>query len=96
MKSIHMALPVSLLIIAGASIGAPVRGDDQGLQAILLKAKCVPSKVTSTDLAPKVVGYEVSCKGRREVLHVLCQEQDCRVQPVARYREEPGSEESPQ
>jgi hypothetical protein len=74
---------LGVLGLAGMLV-MPAWAEDQALQAVLQKAGCVPSRVVTTDLALKVAAYEVTCKGRREAIRVLCQGEDCRLQPRPR------------
>jgi len=66
--------------MAGALHVAPVEAADRDFQAILSRLQCVPSKVTRTELAVGVVSYEVTCKGRTDVVFIACHEADCRQQ----------------
>lgn len=70
----------SVLGFVAVAFSTPVHAEDQALQAVLLKLQCVPSKVAPTKLAPRVVAYEVTCKGRPDALRILCHGEDCRRQ----------------
>ena len=71
-----------------AGLAAPLHADDQALQAILMKHRCVATKVATTTLAPGLVAYEISCRGRAEPLRILCLGADCRLQPKPRETDE--------
>jgi hypothetical protein len=67
---------------------SPARADDQGLQAALLRLKCVPAQVKTTKLSPTVAAYEVTCKGAPQAVTIVCVQDDCRIQR-ARPEDEP-------
>ena len=75
-------------IVAAAFLAGPGHAEDRELQAILEKLRCVPSKVTPISLAPTVTAYDVLCKGSDKVIHVICRESECRLQPKPSEDEE--------
>ncbi|MBI2735530.1 MAG: hypothetical protein HYX38_03130 [Rhodospirillales bacterium] len=77
-----------VLLIAAAFLAGPGHAEDRELQAILEKLRCVPSKVTPISLAPTVTAYDVLCKGSDKVIHVICRESECRLQPKPSEDEE--------
>lgn len=74
------SLGALLVAIAGALPAAPAVADDQGLQAILQRLRCAPSKVARTELAAGVASYEVTCKGLADVVFIVCHKAECRQQ----------------
>lgn len=74
------SLGALLVGMAGALPVAPAMADDQGLQAIFQRLRCVPSKVVRTDLAADVTSYEVTCKGQADAVYIVCQKAECRQQ----------------
>lgn len=86
MASLRTERASSIVGLVVANLATPVHADDQALQAVLLKFQCVASKVVATGLAPGIVAYEISCRGRTETLRILCHGADCLQQ--ARPREE--------
>lgn len=94
MNAIRLGQALSIVGMAGALLAAPSHADDQALQAILQKLRCLPSQVTHTELAAGVVSYEVTCKGRADVVFVVCQGADCRH--LTKRSDNLGSEAPPQ
>jgi hypothetical protein len=88
MPLVGLGLAFGVLVVAGAASPLPARAADQGLQALLQKSGCAPSKVMATDLSPTVKAYEVTCRGRTEPLAILCQGTECRVQARPRDDDE--------
>ena len=78
MNALRLGEALSIIGMAGVVLAAPSYADDQALQAILQKLRCVPSQVTHTELAAGLVSYEVTCKGRADAVFVVCQGTDCR------------------
>ncbi len=72
----YLMLPCAAVALWGSSAAA----DDQGLQAALLRLKCVPAQVRTTKLSPTVTAYEVTCKGTSQAVTIVCLQDDCRVQ----------------
>lgn len=66
--------------MAGALPVAPATADDQAIQSILLRLRCVPAKVARTELAAGVTSYEVTCKGQADVTYIVCHKAECRQQ----------------
>ena len=69
-----------VLGMAGILLAPLSHASDQALQAILFKLRCIPSKIVRTELTAAVVSYEVTCKGRADVVFIVCQGLDCRRQ----------------
>lgn len=88
MKVRRLGPALGVLGLVGAIPMAPTDADDQALQSVLLKLRCVPSKVVRTELTAEVVSYEVTCKGRSDVVFIVCQGADCRQQTKRRDGEE--------
>lgn len=80
MKQSLIAILSSLLLLAGIPFTAPSYADDRELQAILMKLRCVPSKIITTGLSPTLTAYEVTCRGSDRLIHIVCFESDCRQQ----------------
>ena len=80
MKGLHACGAVVAVAVAGALPLAPATADDQAIQSVLLRLQCVPSKLARTELAAGIVSYEVTCKGRADVVFVVCHKTDCRQQ----------------
>ena len=74
------SLGALLVAMAGALPVPPAMADDQGLQAILQRLRCVPSKVARTVLPAGVTSYEVTCKGQADVVYIVCHKAECRQQ----------------
>ncbi len=88
MKALRLAQALGVLGMAAALLVAPIHARDQAFQAVLLKLRCVPSKVVRTELVVGVVSYEVTCKGRPDVVFIVCHGSDCRQQTKSRNDEE--------
>lgn len=80
MKVLRSCAAVVAVAVAGALPVAPATADDQALQSILLRLRCVPSKVARTELPADVTSYEVTCKGQADAVYVVCQKAECRQQ----------------
>jgi hypothetical protein len=92
MRTFGLREALAVFIIAAGLLAAPSRAGDQALQAILQKLRCVPSKIAAADLAAEVVSYEVTCKGRPDLVFIVCQGADCRQQTKRQNHEsEPPS-----
>ncbi len=80
MKVLRTCGAVVAVAVAGALPVAPAAADDQAIQSILLRLRCVPSKVVRAELAAGVTSYEVTCKGHADVVYVVCHKAECRQQ----------------
>lgn len=80
MKALRVLAALGALGLLGALPAAPIHAEDQSLQAILQKLRCVPLKVVRTQLAAGFVSYEVACKGRPDAVFIVCQGAGCRQQ----------------
>ena len=94
MKALRLRRAFVVLGMTGVLLGAPGHASDQALQAILFKLRCVPSKIIRTEPAAGVVSYEVTCKGRADVVFIVCQGLDC-GQQTKRLNHVPESEMPP-
>jgi len=81
MKALRLGQALAILGMLGALPVAPVHASDQALQAVLQQLRCVPSKLTKTELAPGVLSYEVTCKGRANAVYIVCRGPDCQQEP---------------
>jgi hypothetical protein len=80
MRTFGLRQALAVFGMAGGLFAAPSLASDQALQAILQKLRCVPSKIAAAELATGVVSYEVTCKGRPDIVFIVCQGADCRQQ----------------
>ena len=80
MNALRLCGAVVAVAVAGALPLAPATADDQAIQSILLRLRCVPSKVIRTELAAGVTSYEVTCKGHADVVYIVCHRAECRQQ----------------
>lgn len=88
MKPVAASISSATMLLTGALLAWQARADDRELQAILLKAGCVPSKVMSTSISSNLAAYEVTCKGSGKVLHIVCRKSECSLQPGAHEDDE--------
>lgn len=80
MRTFFLRQAFAVFGMAGGLLVAPSHASDQALQATLQKLRCVPSRIAAAELAAGVVSYEVTCKGRPDVVFIVCQGADCRQQ----------------
>ena len=84
MKALRLGRVFVVLGMTGVLFGTPSHASDQALQTILFKLRCVPAKIVRTELAAGVFSYEVTCKGRADVVFIVCRGLDCREQTKRR------------
>lgn len=77
-----------IVLSTGSMVATPMKADDRELQTILLRLQCVPAKIVTTNLSPKVSSHEVTCRRSGRIVHVVCVETDCRQQLSPREQEE--------
>jgi len=78
--ALALAATVVLLAIAGQTAFAR----DRELRAVLESLACVPERIVSNRLSPRLLIYEVTCKGVARVVQVECLETRCRLLVPAR------------
>jgi len=80
MSTFGLRQVLAIFGMTGALLAVPSHASDQALQASLQKLRCVPSRIAAAELAAGLVSYEVTCKGRPDVVFIVCQGAECRQQ----------------